>query len=237
MKLSLVVLNAGKASGQAIPVTLPQFVIGRDPQCNLRPASVLVSKRHCAVITEADKTLVRDFGSTNGTFVNDKPVKGDADLADGDILKVGPLTFRVSLEVKAPTPTPAPAIVPGPALATVPVRPATTPTVKKMPTGPAAARGGQQDEEAAALLLALEDSPTADAGAADSVPDGSTIMDLPTKLPTPVPPTRESETAPVGAPAAEKKDEKKAPAAPKSPSGAAQQAAKAILEKYSKRSR
>src|SRR6478672_10789106 len=98
MKLSLVVLNAGKASGQAIPVTLPQLIIGRDPECNLRPASVLLSKRHCAVITNGDQVMIRDYGSTNGTFVNDKPVKGELSLGDGDTLKVGPLSFRVSIQ-------------------------------------------------------------------------------------------------------------------------------------------
>src|SRR3954469_15161104 len=101
MKLSLVVLNAGKASGQAIPVTLAQFIIGRDPQCNLRPASVLISKRHCAVITNGESVSVRDFDSTNGTFVNEQPIKGEVPLADGDTLKVGPLSFKVSIQGRA----------------------------------------------------------------------------------------------------------------------------------------
>ena len=47
MKLSLLVLTPGKMEGKSIPITIPQFVIGRDPQCNLRPASALISKRHC----------------------------------------------------------------------------------------------------------------------------------------------------------------------------------------------
>jgi hypothetical protein len=49
MKLSLVVLTPGKMEGKSIPITLSQFLIGRDPQCHLRPASALVSKRHCAL--------------------------------------------------------------------------------------------------------------------------------------------------------------------------------------------
>src|SRR3954447_24329671 len=98
MKVSLVVKTAGKTSGQAIPVTLSQFIIGRDPQCNLRPASPIISKRHCAILIKNGKVSVRDFDSTNGTFINDVPVKGEMPLIHDNILKVGPLTFKVSIE-------------------------------------------------------------------------------------------------------------------------------------------
>ena len=37
MKFSLVVLNAGKAAGQVIPIPLAQFIIGRDPGPGARP--------------------------------------------------------------------------------------------------------------------------------------------------------------------------------------------------------
>src|SRR5205807_4005916 len=110
MKLSLVVVNAGKASGQTIPIKLPQFVIGRDPECNLRPASAMISKKHCALIAKGDTILLQDFGSTNGTFLNDQPVKGEMAIHHGDMLKVGPLTFKVVMEKSAapskPTPPP-----------------------------------------------------------------------------------------------------------------------------------
>jgi hypothetical protein len=45
MKLSLIVLTPGKMEGKTIPIRLPQFLIGRDPQCHLRSASSLISKR------------------------------------------------------------------------------------------------------------------------------------------------------------------------------------------------
>src|SRR6266480_2692294 len=98
MKVSLVVKTAGKTAGQAIPVTLSQFIIGRDPQCNLRPASPVISKRHCAILIKNGKVAVRDFESTNGTFVNDQQIKGEVPLNHEDILKVGPLEFRVVIE-------------------------------------------------------------------------------------------------------------------------------------------
>ena len=44
------------------------------------------------------KVYVRDFDSTNGTFVNDQPVKGEVELHHDDKLKIGPLLFAVRIE-------------------------------------------------------------------------------------------------------------------------------------------
>ena len=145
MKLNLVVLTAGKSEGKVIPVTLAQFVIGRDPDCQLRPASALISKRHCAVLVRNGKVFVRDFDSTNGTFVNDVPVKGERELSHQDKLKAGPLLFEVRIEAtpaaNKPTPVPANKV------------PAAKAPAAKAP----AEAGGGDDESVAAMLLALQD--------------------------------------------------------------------------------
>src|SRR5262249_55671643 len=72
--------------------------IGRDAQCNLRPASQLISKRHCGVFVRGERAFAKDFGSTNGTFINDEPIKGETELRNEDRLTVGPLTFRIDLQ-------------------------------------------------------------------------------------------------------------------------------------------
>src|SRR5438876_473527 len=154
MKLSLMVLSTGKAAGQTIPITLPQFIIGRDPQCNLRPASAIISKRHCALLTKGGKVFVRDFDSTNGTFINEKPIKGEAELKNEDVLKIGPLSFRVVIEAGTPVPVNKP-----------------TP----IPAKPAAA--GADDESIAAMLLSLQDDGAVAGEQGVEVPAGSTVMD------------------------------------------------------------
>src|SRR4051812_49914209 len=98
MKLSLVVITAGKMQGKTIAITQPEFVIGRDPECHLRPASPLISKKHCAFVVTEHKATVKDFGSTNGTLVNNQPLKGECEIVNNDIVKVGPIEFRVELE-------------------------------------------------------------------------------------------------------------------------------------------
>ncbi len=111
MKLSLVVLAAGKQEGKVLEIKTPTFLIGRDPQCQLRPASALISKRHCALIIKDGKVFLKDFGSTNGSSVNDVPVKTAIQLKNGDKLKIGPLFFEVRLETDAAAAQPAPAAV------------------------------------------------------------------------------------------------------------------------------
>src|SRR5258708_34797447 len=111
MKLSLVVMTPGKQEGKSLEVKLTQFVIGRDPQCHLRPASPMISTRHCAILQRDGKVFLRDFDSTNGSFVNDQPIKGEVELQNEDRLKIGPLLFTVRMEATAPVnrPTPPPA--------------------------------------------------------------------------------------------------------------------------------
>lgn len=201
MKLNLVVLNAGKSQGQTIPINLAQFIIGRDPQCNLRPASAVISKRHCAVLVKNDQVFVRDFESTNGTFVNDIPVKGEHPIQHEDVLKVGPLMFRVVFEVGVPVTKPTP----------VPTKPASVPS---------------EDDSVAAMLLSIQDDGASGDPSAvvdeSSIPAGSTVMDI---MPL-------STGQPQGAAKTpEKKEDKKKDHA------TAHLAAKALLDKYTRRPR
>lgn len=92
MQVKLVVVE-GKPQGREIPLPSTIFVIGRDAQCHLRPHSQLVSKYHCAIARWAGKVVVRDLKSSNGTFVNDRRIKGEAAVRDGDRLRVGNLVF------------------------------------------------------------------------------------------------------------------------------------------------
>jgi pSer/pThr/pTyr-binding forkhead associated (FHA) protein len=248
MKLSLMVLNAGANEGKALEIKLSQFVVGRDPQCHLRPASPMISKRHCAVLQREGKAFIRDFDSTNGTFVNNEPVKGEVELHDGDQLKIGPLLFTVRIEATAPVnrPTPPPptkpvtktaaagqARTPAPpsAAKTVkpakPAAPAETQADTEPPAKPAAATADKpegdssNDDDIAAMLLSLhDDGPSVAPGSSPDVPEGSTVHEMP--LPPEV--------------AAQMAKEEKEKEKPKSP-GNTSNAAKTILEKYMRRPR
>lgn len=96
MDVSLVVVQ-GKPEGTIVSLRGPQFLIGRDKSCDLRPNSEMVSKKHCGLQIVEDKVIVHDLGSKNGTFVNNERVEESTELRDGDLLRVGPLVFALRL--------------------------------------------------------------------------------------------------------------------------------------------
>lgn len=73
-------------------------VIGRKDDCSLRIPDKNVSRHHCQVLV-SDKVIVKDLGSSNGTFVNDRRVTEHI-LRPGDVLRVGPATFTVQIDGK-----------------------------------------------------------------------------------------------------------------------------------------
>lgn len=85
----------GPALAAPIRITSYKTIIGR------RNADVViddldVSRQHAVIERYAERFLVRDLGSTNGTYVNHRKVEAEF-LRSGDVIKVGAtrLTFRV----------------------------------------------------------------------------------------------------------------------------------------------
>lgn len=109
MKVSLVVA-VGNHKGKVIPISVPKFLIGREPDCQLRPAAAAISKHHCAVFIKDGKVVLKDLESTNGTFVNDQQITGEVEVKAGDNITVGPLHFTLAIDgvvpVDKPTPVP-----------------------------------------------------------------------------------------------------------------------------------
>jgi len=95
------IVQSGDKAGLEIPIAGPKFMIGRAEDCRLRPNSEMVSRHHCVILLENGIAAVRDFGSKNGTFVNDQRVEQEQELKAGDRLRVGPLEFEISLPVTA----------------------------------------------------------------------------------------------------------------------------------------
>jgi pSer/pThr/pTyr-binding forkhead associated (FHA) protein len=69
--------------------------IGRHDDCLIRIRSSQVSRRHCELHLDMGKLIVRDLGSSNGTFVNGKRVLGQQALKPGDVLTVGGVTLKL----------------------------------------------------------------------------------------------------------------------------------------------
>jgi len=82
------------------------FVIGRRPGLGLTLASAEVSQLHAEIVRDGDRLVVRDLGSTNGTFLNRRPLAGSAPLAPGDVLHVADLELQVVREPRSRPPLP-----------------------------------------------------------------------------------------------------------------------------------
>ena len=91
MKAQFTFLSGARA-GQ-IDVLNQNFIgMGRHPLCELKfdPDKDLdVSSRHASAFLQNDMFVLRDLGSTNGTFVNAKRLTDDHVLADKDVIQFG----------------------------------------------------------------------------------------------------------------------------------------------------
>jgi pSer/pThr/pTyr-binding forkhead associated (FHA) protein len=93
----------GKPHGSYLDFPEGEFVVGRGPECHVRPNSELISRQHCMLLISGRAVRVRDLGSTNGTLVNGKRVVEECALCNGDTLQLGPLVLEVVLpEPEAP---------------------------------------------------------------------------------------------------------------------------------------
>ena len=78
-----------------------KFTIGRGRESDLHLPAGCISKKHAIINVEVDGTLVlRELGSTNGTFVNGKQLQGETTLKENDLIHFAALVFRVGAKNK-----------------------------------------------------------------------------------------------------------------------------------------
>jgi len=74
-----------------------RVVLGRGRDADLQLDDPNVSRMHAVLYWEEDRVYIKDLGSTNGTFVNSRPVTSGP-VKDGDVIGVGSL--KISLRVR-----------------------------------------------------------------------------------------------------------------------------------------
>jgi adenylate cyclase len=73
-------------------------VLGRSTTASVRLSDREVSRKHSQIDREGDDYVLRDLGSSNGTFLNGKRILGPAKLGDGDEVLIGTskMEFRLT---------------------------------------------------------------------------------------------------------------------------------------------
>ncbi len=98
-------LELGTKQGDEEPVVLREgvFLIGRSPNSDLVLGDSQVSWQHARITLFADRGIVEDLNSTNGTFVGSQRISRRI-LKNKDTLTIGP--YRLSFRITDKTPSP-----------------------------------------------------------------------------------------------------------------------------------
>jgi len=81
-----------------------ELTYGRGSQCDLKLPEATISRQHGTFTSTEEGCFVVDHGSRLGTFINDVQCEKEAqsNIATGDMVRIGPWTFRTSVRQGAP---------------------------------------------------------------------------------------------------------------------------------------
>lgn len=90
-------VTAGGPLDLEIPLRKDQLIIGRRPDCDVQLPSSVVSGHHCRIEKRLAGVFLQDLGSSNGTYLNGRPIKKEAELSDQDSLRVADTVFAIEI--------------------------------------------------------------------------------------------------------------------------------------------
>jgi len=89
-------LNSGAGGDPTnVPVNTSPFTIGRSPEASLCLPFRTISSRHAEIVTCGGSLLLRDLGSTNGTYVSGQRVHQDVELRQDDLIQFADVPLRL----------------------------------------------------------------------------------------------------------------------------------------------
>lgn len=96
MDLTLILVTP-EGRQQEVPVRKPRQIVGRNTDCAIRIPVSSVSRQHCEITVDEKRAVIKDLGSSNGTYVN-RAMVAEHTLASGDHICVGPAVFVVRID-------------------------------------------------------------------------------------------------------------------------------------------
>ena len=92
------VVQKGPDKGRSF-VLSQKAIIGRDLNIDITLADTQISREHLQVEVKGEKITIKDLGSSNGTFVDDKKVK-EARIRCDQAVRIGQTVFTVVSDKK-----------------------------------------------------------------------------------------------------------------------------------------
>jgi hypothetical protein len=83
---------AGLRAGSAYDLS-DGALLGRGDQADIRLEDTFASSAHARLEPHGDVMVLEDLGSTNGTYLNDEPLRGPQPLHPGDRIRIGDSQF------------------------------------------------------------------------------------------------------------------------------------------------
>jgi diguanylate cyclase (GGDEF)-like protein len=96
----VLVVISGKPLGKSFILTKETSVLGRELTADISVGETSISRKHTEFIRSEEGIIVKDLGSTNGTYVNDQRVEGTRPLNDGDLVRCGSTILKFLKEGK-----------------------------------------------------------------------------------------------------------------------------------------
>ncbi len=93
----------GPNAGRQFRLEEGPSLIGRQPEAAVHLDSLAVSRQHARVLQDDGAYFVEDLGSSNGTYLNGRPIDRRMPLTENDTLQIGPYVLALR-----PQPAPAP---------------------------------------------------------------------------------------------------------------------------------
>ncbi|HYO65252.1 MAG TPA: FHA domain-containing protein [Archangium sp.] len=91
-----------------VPFVRDEITIGRQEGNTIRLTERNVSRRHARLVRQNGHVLVEDLGSYNGVRINGERIKGQTQVADGDLIQIGDYDLALQKEASAQPQPPAP---------------------------------------------------------------------------------------------------------------------------------
>lgn len=91
--MATVTVGGGGRQPRTYELNKPSMTVGREASCDIHIDNVAVSKKHCEFVNQGGAFLVRDLGSSNGTFVGSEKVT-EHKLKDGEEVVIGSYSLR-----------------------------------------------------------------------------------------------------------------------------------------------